>query len=352
MISVRGLSKTFGSTVAVNNISFDVNNGEVLGFLGPNGAGKTTTMRILTCYLSPDNGTATVAGFDVFENSLEVRKRVGYLPESAPLYLDMDVVSYLRFVADIRGIPRNLTGERIRRMVDTCGLSSVVGRNIGELSKGYKQRVGLAQTLIHDPEILILDEPTTGLDPSQIIEIRELIKEIGRERTVILSTHILPEVEATCSRVLIINEGVIVASGTPEELHAAVGGEDLIHVSIKTGGGPAEGGGAQGGGAEGGGAQGGGAEGGGAEGGGAEGGGAQGSGVEDALSSLAGVTSVERKAEASGGYSKYIVKASNGADLAEAMFRVAVDRGWTLNELKRETLSLEDIFLKLTTREA
>ncbi len=333
MISVRGISKTFGSTVAVDNISFDVNKGEVLGFLGPNGAGKTTTMRMLTCYLSPDNGTATVAGFDVFEDSLEVRKRVGYLPESAPLYLDMDVVSYLRFIADIRGIPRDLTGERIRRMVDTCGLSSVVGRNIGELSKGYKQRVGLAQTLIHDPEILILDEPTTGLDPSQIIEIRELIKEIGRERTVILSTHILPEVEATCSRVLIINEGVIVASGTPEELHAAVGGEDLIHVSIRTGGGGAEGGGPA------------------KSGGPAEGGGAQGTGVEDALSSLAGVTSVERKAEASGGYSKYIVKVSNGADLAEAIFRVAIDRGWTLNELKRETLSLEDIFLKLTTRE-
>jgi len=326
MISVRNLSKSFGSTVAVNNISFEVSKGEVVGFLGPNGAGKTTTMRILTCYLEPDYGTATVAGFDVFEDSLEVRKRVGYLPESAPLYTDMDVVSYLRFVADIRGIPRDLIGGRLRRMVETCGLASVVGRNIGELSKGYRQRVGLAQTLIHDPEILVLDEPTTGLDPSQIIEIRELIKKIGRERTVILSTHILPEVEATCSRVLIINEGLIVASGTPEELNATAGGEDLIHVSIRGGDAVAEGAGLQD-------------------------TGTQDSGVKAALSSLAGITSVEKTSEAAGGYSKYIVKVGNGADVAETIFRLAVERGWTINELKRETLSLEDIFLKLTTRE-
>jgi len=335
MISVRDLSKTFGSTTAVNNISFDVDKGEVLGFLGPNGAGKTTTMRILTCYLSPDHGTATVAGFDVLEDSIEVRRRMGYLPESAPLYQDMDVVSYLRFVADIRGIPRDLTGERIRRMVSTCGLAKVVGRNIGELSKGYKQRVGLAQTLIHDPEILILDEPTTGLDPSQIIEIRELIKEIGRERTVILSTHILPEVEATCSRVLIINEGAIVASGTPEELQAAAGGEDVIHVSIRTGDARAEGGGVE----DGGGA---------AEGGGAP---AGSTGVKEALSMIGGVTSAGKAEDAGGGYARYSVKVSGGTDVAETIFRLAVERGWTINELKRESLSLEDIFLKLTTRE-
>jgi ABC-2 type transport system ATP-binding protein len=334
MIAVRDLSKNFGSTAAVKNISFDVSKGEVLGFLGPNGAGKTTTMRILTCYLSPDHGTATVAGFDVIEDSLEVRKRVGYLPESAPIYQDMDVVSYLRFVADIRGIPRDLTDERIRRMIDTCGLTKVVGRNIGELSKGYKQRVGLAQTLIHDPEILILDEPTTGLDPSQIIEIRELIKEIGRERTVILSTHILPEVEATCSRVLIINEGVIVASGTPEELHAAAGGEDVIHVSIRTGASPEEGTAPAGGGAP------------------AQGGSADGSaGVKESLSTIGGVTSAEIAADVGGGYTRYAVKASGGADVEEAIFKMAVDRGWIINQLKRETLSLEDIFLKVTTRE-
>jgi len=347
MISVRDLSKSFGNTAAVNSISFDVDRGEVLGFLGPNGAGKTTTMRILTCYLSPDHGTVAVAGFDVLEDSIEVRRRVGYLPESAPLYQDMDVVSYLRFVADIRGIPRNLTGERIRRMISTCGLSKVVGRNIGELSKGYKQRVGLAQTLIHDPEILILDEPTTGLDPSQIIEIRELIKEIGRERTVILSTHILPEVEATCSRVLIINEGAIVASGTPEELQAAAGGEEVIHVSIRTGEARPEGGGAVAGGGV--------AEGGGGT---VEGcsfvgdGGSSGSAVvREALASIPGVASAEAQAGAGGGYTKYSVKAGGGTDVAETVFRLAVERGWTINELKRETLSLEDIFLKLTTRE-
>jgi ABC-2 type transport system ATP-binding protein len=319
MISVRDLSKSFGNTAAVNNISFEVSKGEVLGFLGPNGAGKTTTMRILTCYLSPDHGTAKVAGYDVLEDSIEVRRRVGYLPESAPLYQDMDVVSYLKFVADIRGIPRGLTDERIRRMISTCGLSKVVGRNVGELSKGYKQRVGLAQTLIHDPEILVLDEPTSGLDPSQIIEIRELIKEIGRERTVILSTHILPEVEATCSRVLIINEGAIVASGTPEELHAAAGGEEVIHVSIRSND--------------------------------ARPGDAGGDAVKEALSSIGGVASAKMVAEAGEGYLRYSVNVSGGTDVAETIFRMAVERGWTINELKRETLSLEDIFLKLTTRE-
>jgi ABC-2 type transport system ATP-binding protein len=245
------------------------------------------------------------------EDSLEVRKKVGYLPESAPLYMDMDVVSYLRFVADVRGIPRSRTSERISTMVEVCGLGSVVGRTVGELSKGYKQRVGLAQTLIHDPEILILDEPTTGLDPSQIIEIRELIKEIGRERTVILSTHILPEVEATCSRVLIINEGRIVASGTPEELQSVAGGEDSIHVSIRAGAIP----------------------------------------PETILSQVSSVTSVDRVSEGSGGYARYVVKVKNGGDVSEEIFKIAVENGWILNELRRETLSLEDIFLKLTTRE-
>jgi ABC-2 type transport system ATP-binding protein len=311
MISVTSLTKTFGKTVAVNNISFEVNKGEVLGFLGPNGAGKTTTMRMLTCYLTPDSGSANVAGFDVLSDSLEVRRRVGYLPENAPLYLDMDVISYLRFVADVRGIPREQWAQRIRRMVETCGLGSVVARNVGELSKGFKQRVGLAQTLIHDPEILILDEPTTGLDPSQIIEIRELIKEIGKERTVVLSTHILPEVEATCSRVLIINEGEIAASGTPEELHAIAGGEDSLYVSVKSGG----------------------------------------TQVAETIGQIPGVASVTRVGEAGAGYSRYLIKTRDGGDIAELLFTAAVESGWTLNELRRETLSLEDIFLRLTTKE-
>jgi ABC-2 type transport system ATP-binding protein len=311
MISVSNLTKTFGRTVAVNDISFEVSKGEVLGFLGPNAAGKTTTMRMLTCYLTPDSGSATVAGFDTIEDSLEVRRRVGYLPESAPLYMDMDVVSYLEFVADVRGIARHERSACIRRMIDTCGLESVVGRNVGQLSKGYKQRVGLAQTLIHDPEILVLDEPTTGLDPSQIIEIRELIKEIGRERTVILSTHILPEVEATCSRVLIINEGCLAASGTPEELHAVAGGEDLVYVSIRGAEAP----------------------------------------VEEVLGRIASVTSVERTGTADQGYVRYVIKCKNGGQIGEQVFRAAVENGWTLSEIRRETLSLEDIFLKLTTKE-
>ena len=295
----------------MDGISFEVNRGEVLGFLGPNAAGKTTTMRMLTCYLTPDSGTATVAGFDIMDDSLEVRKRVGYLPESAPLYMDMDVVSYLEFVADVRGIPREERSRRIGKMVETCGLESVVSRNVGELSKGYKQRVGLAQTLIHDPEILVLDEPTTGLDPSQIIEIRELIKEIGQERTVILSTHILPEVEATCSRVLIINEGRLAASGTPEELHSVAGGEDSVYVSVRSGG----------------------------------------ASVEEVLGRIASVTSVASAGEGAEGYVRYVIKCKNGVDIGEEVFRAAVENGWTVNEIRRETLSLEDIFLKLTTKE-
>ncbi len=311
MISVKNLTKTFGRTVAVNNISFEVNRGEVLGFLGPNGAGKTTTMRMLTCYLMPDSGTATVAGYDIVDDSLEVRKRVGYLPENAPLYLDMDVVSYLEFVADIRGIPSNEKLRRIKRMVEICGLGSVAGRTVGQLSKGFKQRVGLAQTLIHDPEILILDEPTTGLDPSQIIEIRELIKEIGKERTVILSTHILPEVEATCSRVLIINEGEIAASGTPEELHSVAGGEDSFYVAIKT----------------------------------------QDAQVEEKLRRIAAVREVKKLADLEEGYTRYLLKSKDGGSVGEQIFKAAVENGWMINELHRETLSLEDIFLKLTTKE-
>jgi ABC-2 type transport system ATP-binding protein len=311
MVSVRNLTKTFGRTVAVDDISFDVSRGEVLGFLGPNGAGKTTTMRVLTCYLTPNTGSVKIAGFDILDNSLEVRRRVGYLPENAPIYQDMDVISYLGFVADVRGIPKADAPRQIERMIDTCGLEKVVGRNIGQLSKGYKQRVGLAQTLIHNPDILVLDEPTTGLDPSQIIEIREIIKEIGKERTVILSTHILPEVEATCSRVLIINEGRIVASGTPEELQGVAGGEDAIYVSISAGDAP----------------------------------------VSDSLAEIESVTSVTRVGE-SGEYIRYLVKSINREDIGEAIFKAAVDNNWKLNELRMEKLSLEDIFLKLTTRES
>jgi len=311
VISVKHLTKTFGRTVAVDDISFEVTRGEVVGFLGPNAAGKSTTMRMLTCYLAPDAGTATVAGYDVLEAPLEVRKRVGYLPESAPLYLDMDVIAYLEFVADVRGIPPGEKARRIRKMVEVCGLGEMVGRTVGTLSKGYRQRVGLAQTLIHDPDILVLDEPTTGLDPSQIIEIRELVKQIGRERTVILSTHILPEVEVTCTRVLIINEGRIVASGTPQELQSVAGGEHSIYVSVNSRGAP----------------------------------------VEEAFGRIRSVRSVERLGEDKGGYATYLLKVVDGVDVGEEVFKTALAANWTLNELRRETLSLEDIFLKLTTKE-
>jgi ABC-2 type transport system ATP-binding protein len=311
MISVKNLTKAFGRTVAVNDISFEVSKGEVLGFLGPNAAGKTTTMRILTCYIAPDSGTASVAGYDVLEDSLEIRRRVGYLPENAPLYMDMDVIAYLEFVADVRGIPREERSRRIARMVDVCGLGDMVGRTVGTLSKGFKQRVGLAQTLIHEPEILVLDEPTTGLDPSQIIEIRELIKEIGKERTVILSTHILPEVEVTCTRVLIINDGKIVASGTPQELQSVAGGEDSVYVSLKS----------------------------------------CGPGVEDKLRSIKSVRSVSKVDGPKGDYVTYLLKAKDGGDIAEEVFKAAVAGGWTLNELRKVTPSLEDIFLRLTTKE-
>ena len=200
MIEVEGLSKNYGPTRAVSDISFSVRRGEVVGFLGPNGAGKSTTMKMLTCFLAPTAGRALVAGHDVFDDSLEVRKRVGYLPEDTPIYRDMTVVEFLQFAAAVRGMPSNKIGGRIKEIGARCGLGDVAGKLVGELSKGFRQRVGLAQAMLHDPDIVILDEPTSGLDPNQIVEIRSLIKEIGREKTVILSTHILPEVQATCSR--------------------------------------------------------------------------------------------------------------------------------------------------------
>ena len=220
MIEVEGLTKNYGYTRAVDKVSFSVRRGEVLGFLGPNGAGKSTTMKILTCYLAPTAGRALVAGHDVFDASLEVRKHIGYLPEDTPIYRDMTVLEFLRFAAEMRGMDRNKVDARIKEIGTRCGLGDVAGKLVGELSKGFRQRVGLAQAILHDPDIVILDEPTSGLDPNQIVEIRSLIKEIGREKTVILSTHILPEVQATCSRVVIISGGKLVADGTPDELRA------------------------------------------------------------------------------------------------------------------------------------
>ena len=310
MIEVRELTKSYGTTVAVDNVTFDAHAGEVLGFLGPNGAGKTTTMRILTCYLSADAGTATVAGYDVFEESVEVRKHIGYLPESAPLYTDMGVIEYLNFMTQVRNIPKSQRKERIRTVIDTCGLDDVIQKDIGELSKGYRQRVGLAQSLIHDPPILILDEPTSGLDPNQISEIRNLIKNIGQEKLVLFSTHILPEVSATCSRILIINNGKIVANGTPEELSSQAKGEEIVHITIR--GTPET--------------------------------------IETQLNELEFV-SQWNKVGTDNGTVTYQINAAQGSGAAEALFHVVVENGWSLTELRQESLDLEDVFRNLTDKE-
>jgi ABC-2 type transport system ATP-binding protein len=232
-IKVSNLSKYYGSYLAVDDISFEVNKGEILGFLGPNGAGKSTTMKVITTYLPPTSGTVEVEGVDVETDSLSVRQKIGYLPESNPLYSDMDVVGYLDYIAALDGVGKDNVKARREEMIKVCGLEEMRKKNIGELSKGYRQRVGLAQAMINNPEVLILDEPTSGLDPNQIIEIRNLIKKLGKQKTVILSTHILSEVQATCDRVIIINKGKIVADGSPQELQAKSKGESLIVLEVK-----------------------------------------------------------------------------------------------------------------------
>jgi len=234
-IIVEQVTKIYGTQKAVDNISFKVNTGEVLGFLGPNGAGKTTTMKAITCFLAPNEGDITVGGLSVRDNPEKVKSLIGYLPENNPLYQEMQVIDYLAFVAELQGVAKEDIPVRIREMIKICGLAGEKYKDIRELSKGYKQRVGLAQALIHDPEVLILDEPTSGLDPNQIAEIRDLIRKIGREKTVILSSHILAEVEATCDRILIINKGRIVANGTPAELRMRAHGDEILKVKIAGG---------------------------------------------------------------------------------------------------------------------
>ncbi|MDX2196512.1 MAG: ATP-binding cassette domain-containing protein [Cytophagales bacterium] len=234
-IAVQNLTKTYGYQYAVNNISFNVNKGEILGFLGPNGAGKTTTMKMITGYIGIGTGEILIGDKSIKDFPDDLKKNIGYLPEHNPLYLDMPVIDYLSFCAKLQGVTGSKNDERVRKMVKDCGLNAEKHKKIGELSKGYRQRVGLAQAMIHDPEILILDEPTTGLDPNQIVEIRQLIKELGKEKTVILSTHILPEVEATCDRILIINKGRIVADGTPETLRRQSQGSEIVRVIIEDG---------------------------------------------------------------------------------------------------------------------
>jgi ABC-2 type transport system ATP-binding protein len=309
MIRAVDLSKHYGSTRAVDGINFEVYRKEVVGFLGPNGAGKTTTMKMLTCFLAPTKGDAFVGGHSVWEQSLEIRRRLGYLPEDTPLYRDMTVLEYLEFIADVRGISRDARRKKIKHMVEVCGLGTVIGRVVGELSKGYRQRVGLAQAMIHDPDILILDEPTSGLDPNQIADIRALIKQLGEEKTVILSTHILPEVQATCGRVVIINQGRLVADGAPEELQARLEGAHY-HVVVERKDGVA-------------------------------------TTLREKLGGLGGVKTC-KEVDGAEGELAFAIDTVGQNDLRREL-RLAVEQnGGDLLELRREALSLEDVFRKLT----
>jgi ABC-2 type transport system ATP-binding protein len=309
MIQVESLTKRYGPTVAVDDVTFAVNTGEILGFLGPNGAGKTTTMKVLTCFMPPTAGSVKIDGLDVFEQSLEVRRRIGYLPESAPLYSEMNVIECLSFVAGLRGMDRARMKTQLDAMIALCGLSGVTKKEIGELSKGFRQRVGLAQAMIHDPDILILDEPTSGLDPNQIVEIRNLIKRMGEKKTVILSTHILPEVQATCDRVLIISRGKLVADGAPNELTGQFRGDETVDLAVT---GPTA------------------------------------EQLQSTLSRIPGVAWLEVK---EGAELTAKITAERATDLREPIFRAVVDAGWTLLELHREKTSLEQVFRQLTSTE-
>jgi ABC-2 type transport system ATP-binding protein len=312
MIEVEGLTKYYGLLPAVRDISFQVGRGEILGFLGPNGAGKTTTMRILTCFIPPTNGRVRVAGFDIYKHPLEIRRRIGYLPENVPLYSDMTVTSYLFFVAEVKGINRRERQRRIEEVIRHCGIAEVRNRIIGKLSKGYRQRVGIAQALLGDPEVLILDEPTIGLDPKQIIEIRNLIKSLGGQRTVILSTHILPEVSMVCQRVIIINEGRLVAVDTPENLTAQL--ETSHQVSLQIEGPPDR--------------------------------------VLKELEKVDGVLQVEGQGSAGNGVYRYLVKSTPDMDIRKDLATTIHQNHWGLWELRPVSMTLEDIFIKLVTKEA
>lgn len=311
MIEVEHISKIYNGRRAVDDVSFKVEKGEVLGFLGPNGAGKTTTMRMLTCYMPSTEGTARIAGYDIFEQSLEVRKRIGYLPENPPLYPEMAVGSYLNFVAKIKGTRSSQRKSQVNEAIEKCNLGDVRNRIIGRLSKGYKQRVGLAQALLNNPEVLILDEPTLGLDPKQIHDIRSLIKSLASSHTVILSTHILPEVSMTCNRVVIINKGKVVAMDTPDGLARQINGAERISLTVD---GPVE-------------------------------------AVSEKLRAIDGVLSVRSDQEAGTSQASYVVDCQLNSDLRRVLASTVVTQGWGLLELKPTSLSLEDVFINLTTQE-
>ncbi len=310
MIEVQHLTKQYGPFTAVDDVSFKVERGEILGFLGPNGAGKTTTMRVLTGYMPPTEGKALVAGYDVFEQPLEAKRRTGYLPETPPLYPDMRVRDYLTFVAKIKGVPRAERTARINTVMERTRIADMASRHCGKLSKGYKQRVGLAQALLHNPDVLILDEPTAGLDPKQIIETRQLIKELAGDHTIILSTHILPEVSQTCQRVVIINKGHVVAVDTPDNLTAKLRGSETMYVQIDAGGADAR----------------------------------------ETIAALPGVTQVAVTDSRNSAVGLEVVSEA-GRDIRRDLAAAVVGRGWGLLELRPMRLSLEDIFLQLTTQE-
>ena len=310
MIEVQHLTKRYGRVTAVDDVSFRVERGEILGFLGPNGAGKTTTMRILTGYMPATEGRATVAGYDIFDKPIDAKRRTGYLPETPPLYPDMTVREYLDFVARIKGVPSKEKKDRVTAVMQRAHVADMADRHCAKLSKGYKQRVGLAQALIHNPEVLILDEPTAGLDPKQIIETRELIRSLAGDHTIVISTHILPEVSQTCQRVVIINKGRVVAVDTPDNLTARLRGAETMFVQVDAGGADAA----------------------------------------AALSTLPGVTRVslsERRAT----IEALEVESEKGRDVRREIARAIVNRGWGLLELRPMRMSLEEIFLQVTTEE-
>lgn len=310
MIEVQGLTKVYGNKAAVDNLTFSVEKGEVVGFLGPNGAGKTTTMRVLSCFMPPTSGSAKVAGYDIHADSIEVRRRIGYLPEHVPLYTDLTVTQYLNFVAEAKAVPRLQRRQKVGELIERCLLHEVQGRIINTLSKGYRQRVGLAQALLGDPPVLILDEPTIGLDPKQIIEIRNLIRQMQGERTVLLSTHILPEVSVVCQRVIIINEGRIVAVDTPENLTRRL--QRSTQVLLQVEGPPDQ--------------------------------------VTGRLREMAGILRVEMK-DGGGVLGRYMVETEKDCDLRRELAHVVCSSGWGLLELRPVDMSLEDVFIRLVTEE-
>ena len=306
MIKVENLTKRYAGHTAIKDLTFEVGKGEIMGFLGPNGAGKSTTMRILSSFMPPTSGRATIAGYDIFEESLKARAHLGYMPENVPLYSEMRVTEYLDYRAALKGVPHRRIAERVGDVKELCGLKDVEKKLIGALSKGYRQRVGLADALVHEPDLLILDEPTSGLDPNQIRQVRDLIRNLGKQHTILLSTHILPEVEMTCSRVIIINKGRIEACDTPENLlhEIRTAGGVVLEAKVTNDNGAEE------------------------------------------LKKIAGVRDVTTTTD--GEWQRFSLRVESGADLREEVFRLAADRRWSVRELTQRRATLEDVFVEIT----